>query len=87
MNVRCDGILTIRQGIEIAVAAFMDAERNVDIETLQIIPPNNKMHPATLEYLVCSFRSAATFFGRSGSKPDPTGEWIPVHLLRKVYST
>jgi len=40
LNVRRDGVLTIRQGIEITVGAFADAERNVDVKTFQLIPPN-----------------------------------------------
>jgi hypothetical protein len=58
LNVRCDGILTIRQGIEIAVRAFFDTERDVDVETLQLIPPNDEILSATLEYLVYSLSSA-----------------------------
>jgi len=40
LDVRCDGVCAAGQGIEVAVGAFADTERNVDIETLQLIPPN-----------------------------------------------
>jgi DNA-binding FadR family transcriptional regulator len=41
LNIRRDGVLTIRQGIEIAVRAFTDTERNVDVKTSHATPPQN----------------------------------------------
>ena len=58
MNVRCDGVCADGQGIEVAVRAFFNTERDVDVETLQLIPPNDEIHSATLEYLVYSLNSA-----------------------------
>jgi hypothetical protein len=52
LDVRCDGVCAAGQGIEVAVGAFFNTERNVDVETSQIIPPNDEILSATLRMTI-----------------------------------
>jgi hypothetical protein len=58
LDVRFDCVCAAGQGIEIAVGAFFNAKGDVDVKTLQLIPPNDEIISATLEYLVHSLNSA-----------------------------
>src|SRR5208283_5429383 len=46
LDIRFYSRLTVGEGIEVAVAAFPDAERDVDIETFQSMPPM-RLDPST----------------------------------------
>jgi hypothetical protein len=41
LNVRFNGVCVCGQGIEVAVTAFFNTKRNVDVKTSHLTPPDN----------------------------------------------